>query len=150
MVEVRRIRYFLAVAGHGSVAEAARKLHIAQPALGRQIKDLEEELGVALFQRDARGVGLTLAGKEFATDSRVVMAALNAAKERVAHIAQSTKGTLRIGITPNFGWHPKILESIRLFSNMYPEVAVLLDDEPLRFIYLSSEQRQPGAAAFHR
>ncbi|MCS3469955.1 DNA-binding transcriptional LysR family regulator [Pseudomonas sp. JUb42] len=127
MVEIRHIRYFLAVVEHGSVAEAARKLHIAQPALSRQIKDLEEDLGAALFERGARGVSPTIAGQEFATDARAILAALTAAKHRVTHIAKGTKGTLRIGITPNFGWHPKILESIRLFTGEYPDIAVMLD-----------------------
>lgn len=127
MIEIRHLRYFLAVVDHGSVAEAARKLHIAQPALSRQIKDIEQALGAVLFERNARGVSTTLAGKEFATDSRAVLTALSAAKLRVRNIAEGTRGTLRIGITPNFGWHPQILESIRLFTDEYPDIAVMLD-----------------------
>ena len=62
-VELRHLRYFAAVAELGNVTQAARRLHVAQPALSRQIQDLEEELGVKLLERSTRGIKLTEAGK---------------------------------------------------------------------------------------
>jgi len=65
-MDIRHIRYFLAVADSGSVAAAARQLDIVQPALSRQIRDLEEELGAPLVLRSAKGVELTAVGEQFA------------------------------------------------------------------------------------
>ncbi|MFJ2994521.1 LysR family transcriptional regulator [Pandoraea sp. NPDC087047] len=127
MIELRHLRYFLAVADYGSVAEAARRLHVAQPALSRQMKDLEEELGAVLFERGARGVTLTTAGSQFAIDCRALLTDLRAAKERVSRISVGMEGALRIGIAPNYSWHPKILASLRSFSADAPKVAVMLE-----------------------
>jgi DNA-binding transcriptional LysR family regulator len=69
-MDIRHLRYFLAVADSGSVAAAARQLHIVQPALSWQIRILEDELGAMLFSRSAKGVELTAAGGQFALDAR--------------------------------------------------------------------------------
>ncbi|WP_413708251.1 LysR family transcriptional regulator [Ralstonia sp. Ralssp110] len=127
MIDLRQLKYFLAIADHGSVSEAARHVHVVQPALSRQMKDLEEELGVVLFERGARGSALTTAGAQFAIDVRAVLAQLNAAKERLSRIASGVEGALRIGIAPNYSWHPQILESLRSFSAAVPKVALMLE-----------------------
>ena len=127
MIELRHLRYFLAIADAGSVTEAARRLHVAQPALSRQMKDLEDALGAVLFERGAKGVTLTTAGNQFAIDSRALLADLRAATERVSRISVGMEGALRIGIAPNYSWHPKILASLRAFSADAPKVAVMLE-----------------------
>jgi len=126
-VELRHLRYFLAVAEHGSVAEAARHLHIVQPALSRQIKDLEDELGTELFNRGARGVELTTVGKHFVSDVKTILADLQMARERVLRIANGQLGALRIGVTPNYSWHPGILRPLHAFKASYPDVSVMLE-----------------------
>ncbi|MFS2116473.1 LysR family transcriptional regulator [Herbaspirillum frisingense] len=127
MIEFRHLRYFLGVVEHGSVAEAARRLHIAQPALSRQIKDLEEEMGALLFDRSVRGATLTAAGQQLAIDARRMLGELQETRQRVARVAEGVEGNLRMGITPNFGWHPRILGSLRSFHQAEPRIAMSLE-----------------------
>ena len=72
-MELRHLRYFVAVAEEENVSRAALKLHVSQPALSRQIRDLEEELGFFLLKRSAKSVHLTDAGRAFLTESRSVL-----------------------------------------------------------------------------
>ncbi|KAF1047998.1 MAG: HTH-type transcriptional regulator GltC [Herbaspirillum frisingense] len=126
-MEIRHLRYFQAVAEHGSVAQAARKLNIVQPALSRQIHDLEEQLGTPLFERSVRGVQLTAAGKQFARDTQKLLAELDAARDRALRAAAGLEGSLRIGISPNHTWHPLILQRLRRFQRAFPNVALMLE-----------------------
>ena len=127
MIDLRHLRYFLAVAEYGSIAEAARHLYVAQPALSRQMRDLEEQLGAALFQRGVRGITLTTAGAQFLADSKAILADLRAATERVSRVAEGMEGALRVGIAANYSWHPTILDCVRRFSTDAPKVAVMLE-----------------------
>ncbi|WP_168073835.1 LysR substrate-binding domain-containing protein [Caulobacter sp. SSI4214] len=96
-MELRHIRYFLAVAEAGSVSKAAReRLHTSQPSLSRQLLELETELGVQLFARRARGMALTEAGKVFFDQSRRVLGAL----EQAVSLTRSARPILRIGCLP--------------------------------------------------
>src|SRR5207302_8481835 len=72
-VELRHLRYFIAVAEEENVSRAALKLHVSQPALSRQIRDLEDELGFLLLKRSAKSVRLTEAGRVFLTEARAVL-----------------------------------------------------------------------------
>lgn len=126
-MELRHLRYFIAVAEHRSVAEAARQLHIVQPALSRQIRDLEHELGADLFVRSAKGVELTPAGEQFIRDARAIMSDLHMAKERIARMANGQLGVLRIGIAPNYSWHPSILRPLRAFKQVQPDITLMLE-----------------------
>jgi len=126
-MEIRHLRYFTAVAEQGSVARAARKLNIVQPALSRQIHDLEEQLGTPLFERSVRGVQLTAAGRQFLRDTHKLLADLDAARARALRAAAGLEGTLRIGISPNHTWHPLILQRLRRFQRAFPNVALMLE-----------------------
>ncbi len=88
-MELRHLRYFVAVAEAGSLTVAAeRKLHTSQPSLSRQIRDLEDEVGAQLLRRSARGIELTPAGRAFLDHARSVLSQVEAAAEaarRVAH-----------------------------------------------------------------
>jgi len=126
-MEIRHLRYFFAVAAHGSVAEASRRLNIAQPALSRQIQDLEEELRASLFIRGARGVTLTAAGQQFYKDTERLLQDLDAAKERVSRVVTGQLGSLRIGMTPNYTWHPALLKPLQKYRQAHPSVALLLE-----------------------
>ncbi|HMO28107.1 LysR family transcriptional regulator [Enterovirga sp.] len=126
-LEIRHLRYFLAVTDRGSVADAARHLHIAQPALSRQIMDLESDVGAALFMRSGRGMKLTAAGAQFAMDCRRLLADLHAARERAARISAGQLGALRIGVAPNYGWHPVVLKTLHAFRKAVPAISVILE-----------------------
>src|SRR5437016_12229031 len=98
MMEMRHLRYFVAVAEEGSLTVAAeRKLHTSQPSLSRQIRDLEYEVGVELLSRGARGVELTAAGRAFLDHARLALAQVDAAREAAHRAAQPAKQTFALG-----------------------------------------------------
>src|SRR5437762_12400409 len=99
-VELRHLRYFVAVAEMENVSRAALKLHLSQPALSRQIRDLEEELGFSLLQRDARSVHLTEAGRVFLTEARGVLEGAEHAVKAARAVARGC-GELHIGYAPS-------------------------------------------------
>src|ERR1700723_1166616 len=91
-MDVRHLRYFVAVAEEGSLTLAAeRRLHTAQPSLSRQIRDLEYEVGAQLLTRSARGVELTTAGRAFLEHARLALAAAETAVEAARRAAQPAK-----------------------------------------------------------
>lgn len=102
-LSIRHIRYFVAVSREGSFLAAAKLLHISQPALGLQIRDLEARLGVALFERHARGIALTPAGQEFLLHAEEVLDALGRAQQSVTKFANQSDVTLLLGVTPTIG-----------------------------------------------
>lgn len=98
-MELRHLRYFVAVAEEENVTRAAARLHVSQPPLSRQIRDLEEEIGVPLLERRARSVRLTAAGRAFLPEARAVLARAGAAVQ--AAKAAAELGELHIGYAPS-------------------------------------------------
>jgi LysR family transcriptional regulator, hca operon transcriptional activator len=97
-MELRHLRYFIAVAEAGSLTEAAeRRLYTSQPSLSRQIRDLESQVGVELLSRSVRGVELTAAGKAFLDHARLVLMHVDAAVETARRAAQPARNTFAIG-----------------------------------------------------
>ena len=103
-MELRHLRYFVAVGEEQHYGRAARRLHVAQPALSRQIQDLEAELGFKLFERLPRGVKLSAAGQLFLESAKRILQELNEAAARAARVARGLSGTLRVGFTENWSW----------------------------------------------
>ena len=123
-MEIRHLRYFVAVAECGGFARAANRLNVTQPALSRQVRDLEQELSVTLFDRTPRGVRLTYPGERFLEATQQLLADLEHAKS-MARDAQTGKvGALTIGIVESFSWHPAVTRAIRAFRNQNPDVAL--------------------------
>jgi LysR family hca operon transcriptional activator len=96
-MELRHLRYFVAVAEEGSLSLAAKRLHTVQPSLSRQIRDLESEVGVALLTRNARGVELTAAGRVFLDQARLTLSQADAALEAARRAGRSSKPTFSMG-----------------------------------------------------
>jgi DNA-binding transcriptional LysR family regulator len=113
-MELRHLRYFVAIAEEGSFTRAAERLWIAQPGLSTQIRRLEAELGVQLFERHTRGVDLTAAGELFLERARVALPAVEAAGATGADIRAGVSGTLRVGLSSGPGWRhtPLLLHRI--------------------------------------
>jgi DNA-binding transcriptional LysR family regulator len=131
-MELRHLRYFVAVGEEQHFGRAAERLGIAQPALSRQIQDLEKELGFTLFDRLPRGVKLSAAGKQFLGDVRRILQDVDHAKMRAERVATGKAGTLRIGFVEVFSWHGVVPDSFRRFRSRQPDVE--LDLQPLRSV----------------
>ena len=98
-MELRHLRYFIALAEELSFTRAAQRLHVSQPPLSLQIAQLEAELGVQLFVRTSRRVELTLAGQAYLVDARAVLERLDAARQRVGAIGQGQAGRIEVGLS---------------------------------------------------
>lgn len=122
-MEFRQLRYFLAVAEEANLTAASRRLHVSQPPITRQIRQLEEELGVILFLRSSKGVTLTPAGASFLAEARRLVALSQNAIDRCRAADRGEIGHLDVGY---FGStiHTVVPTTIRRFMDRYPEVAV--------------------------
>jgi DNA-binding transcriptional LysR family regulator len=125
-MELRHLRYFMAVGEEQHYGRAARRLRVAQPALSRQIQDLEEEVGFTLFERLPRGVKLSAAGKLFLEDVRRILQEVNESVARASRVALGHSGTLRIGFTENASWRGVVPESFRRFRELHPDAELQL------------------------
>lgn len=121
-LELRQLRYFLAVADALNFTRAAEDLHLAQQALSASIKRLEDQLGVALFLRNTRKVELTSAGEVLVEGARAVVAAASEALERVHLVSEGRSGRLVIGFSTAAGGVAIVREIIRTFSESAPDV----------------------------
>ena len=120
-MDLKQLTYFLKIAEEGTITEAANKLHMAQPPLSQQLKELERELGVRLMNRDRKGVALTEAGKALRERSEQIMNLLQLAKQEVRDIHNGIAGTLSIGTVASSG-AAFLPDRIRLYQERYPLV----------------------------
>jgi DNA-binding transcriptional LysR family regulator len=126
-MELRHLKYFIAVAEELSFRQAAERLHMEQPPLSRQIRQLEEELGVELFQRSKRGVSLTEAGKAFLDEARLTLVQA----ERSAQIAKQFNGAQQKKLTIGFSicaFDRLLSQMIQTFREQSPDVAIKLKE----------------------
>lgn len=126
-MDFRQLTYFIAAAEEENFGQAARRLHIAQPALSRQIRAMEELMGVSLFERLPRGLRLSPAGAAFLEEARAIVNRHRSAVEHARNVQAGVHGRLNIGfIEPSlFHWTPP--EALREFRTRYPMVAVELE-----------------------
>jgi LysR family hca operon transcriptional activator len=157
-MELRHLRYFVAVAEEGSLTNAAeRRLHTAQPSLSRQIRDLELEVGVKLLERGARGINLTAAGRVFLDHARLALLQVEAAGEAARRVAQPEKAAFVIGFLTGHEvvWLPETLRILRdelpgleitLSSQQSPDLAGALMRGKVDVAFLRREAQAPGLA----
>jgi DNA-binding transcriptional LysR family regulator len=127
-VELRHLRYFLAVAEELHFGRAAKRLNISQPPLSQQILQLEEELGVKLFQRTKRQVKLTWAGQMFAQESRLILAQVDHAAAVAVQADQGQIGQLSIGsvLSVDSMMHGTFVDILQTFTKRNPDVRLAL------------------------
>lgn len=125
-MELRHLRYFIAVAEHGNVRVASTHLHVTQPAVSRQLHDLEEELGVLLFDRTPRGLRLTKAGSCYLVDARQALAMLEAAGQSARMVAVGRQGQVNIGLIESAGWDGLIPTAFGAFQKEHENVGIQL------------------------
>jgi LysR family hca operon transcriptional activator len=150
-MELRHLRYFIAVAETGSLTVAAeRRLFTSQPSLSRQIRDLEEEVGADLFSRSARGVELTVAGKAFLDHARLALSQVDAAGEAARRAAQPSKPVFALGFLTGqeMAWLPRAMQVLReelpkvdvtVSSHYSPDLADALARGKLDLAFLRAE-----------
>src|SRR6195256_3678543 len=155
-MELRHLRYFVAVAEEGSLTVAAQKrLHTAQPSLSRQIHDLELELGVQLLVRGPRGVELTAAGRVFLDHARVALLQVEAGGEAGRRAAQPARASFTIGFLTGYemDWLPAVMGILRaelpstevvIHSQDSPDLAAGLMRRKMHLAFLRPEKQAPG------
>lgn len=127
-MELRHLRYFLALAEEKNFTRAARKLGIGQPPLSQQIKDLEEEIGARLFHRVPQGAELTEAGEAFLAGVRDLPDLAQAAVHAARRAARGETGALRVGFTGSAAFNPIVPSIIRAYRRRYPDVELTLQE----------------------
>jgi len=127
-MELRHLRYFLAVAEERHVTRAARRLGIQQPPLSQQIRALEREVGTPLFVRRPRGVELTEPGRVFLDEARGVLAQLERAVASTRRTARGEQGRISVGFTSSAPFHPFVPRVIRAFREAHPLVSLSLEE----------------------
>jgi LysR family transcriptional regulator, hca operon transcriptional activator len=156
-MELRHLRYFVAVAEAGSLTVAARKLHTSQPSLSRQIRDLENEIGVQLLGRSARGIELTAGGRAFLDHARAVLSQAEAAAEAARRVAHPAKPCFAMGFLTGheLTWMPEALQILHkelpnidvMISSQYsPQLADGLSKGKIDAAFLRREQGVPDLA----
>lgn len=126
MLQTRHMRYFVAVGEELNFHRAAERLHVSQPALWRQIRDLEIEVGTPLLLRDPRGIDLTPAGRSFLEDCRDLLERVEKARLRARRVAQGQIGVLNIGFNEIAGRRREMPRILQAFRRSYPEISLQL------------------------
>lgn len=123
-IELRHLRYFIAVAEELHFGHAAARLNISQPPLSQQIQILEQQIGARLFARTNRSVSLTDAGKQFLADSRQILSQVEDAAARAARLHHGETGELRIGFTSSAPFIKAVSDTLSTFRHRYPDVHI--------------------------
>jgi DNA-binding transcriptional LysR family regulator len=157
-MELRHLRYFIAVAEHGHFGRAAEALHTAQPSLSQQIRQLESEVGVALFERTTRHVRLTPAGEMFLAESRQLLAQLSVSIEGARAVASGERGHLRVSFVSGAMGAGALSHLFHDFQASHPDVSLdarpmpalaqieALHDETIHIGFFSAGYRDDGFA----
>ncbi len=126
-MELRHLRYFVAVADEESMTRATVRLHVSQPTLSRQLRDLEDELGVALFDHGARAIRLTSVGRVFLDEARAALQRVDLAIQTVRAVAGGRRGKINVGYAPSPSLD-LLPPTLRYFHETNPKITVQLHD----------------------
>jgi len=127
-MELRHLRYFIAVAEEGHITRAAERLGMQQPPLSQQIRALERELDVQLLRRKPRGVELTEAGRALLADARAILTHIDHAFATTRRTARGEQGRIAVGFTSSAPFHPFVPRVIRAFRDSFPLIALTLEE----------------------
>ncbi|MDS7721343.1 LysR family transcriptional regulator [Pantoea ananatis] len=127
-IELRHLRYFIAVAEELHFGRAAQRLHISQPPLSQQIMQLEAETGAQLFNRTNRSVQLTPAGAQFLQDARAILLQVEQATQRAARLHRGEEGELRIGFTSSAAFIGVMSDALYVYRQRWPNVHVQMQE----------------------
>lgn len=127
-MELRHLRYFVAVADELHFTRAAKRLGMEQPPLSQQIRLLEAEIGTPLFHREARAVRLTDAGRVFSDDARAILAHVQRATDHARRVARGDLGRIGVGMINSAPFHPFVPRVLREYGQQHPDVALSLDE----------------------
>jgi DNA-binding transcriptional LysR family regulator len=141
-MELRHLRYFVAVAQEEHMTRAAAKLGIQQPPLSHQIQLLEKELGVQLFFRQSRRIQLTPAGKVFLGDARAILASVDQATQRIQRFDMGEEGSIRLGFTSSASMHQMTPDLVRVFRETYPLITVEIEEGAAHDLINALEQER--------
>ena len=125
-MELRHLRYFVAVAEELNFTRAAARLHIGQPPLSMQIRALEDEIGVRLFERTQRRVTLTVAGERLLLHARTILSAVDDAVTDAQRAGRGEVGELRIGFTSSLPFTDLLPDALQAYRRCYPAVRLQL------------------------
>ena len=127
-MDIRQLRYFVAVAEAGHMTRAAAQLGIQQPPLSQQIRALEAALGTQLFRRHPKGVALTDSGRLFHGEAQRILADVSALEALMARVAKGLVGTLSVGFTSSAAAHAFTPETLRAWRGLYPGIELVLSE----------------------
>lgn len=148
-MELRHLRYFVAVAEAGSMTRAAERLGMQQPPLGQQIRLLEAELGVALFARLPKRIALNPAGELFLLKAREILASVEDATDLVRRFDRGERGRLALGFTSSASFHEVAPRLIRAFREAFPLVQTDVQESETFALILALQQKRIDAALVH-
>jgi len=131
-IELRHLRYFVAVAEELHFGRAAARLNISQPPLSQQILLLEEQIGARLLARTNRSVSLTAAGAQFLADARQILGQVETAASRAARLHLGETGELRLGLTASAPFIKTVSDALLLYRQRYPDVHVQTQESHTR------------------
>ena len=127
-IELRHLRYFIAVAEELHFGRAAVRLNISQPPLSQQIQQLEQEIGARLLARTNRSVRLTAAGEQFLADARLILQHVSQAADKAARLHRGDAGELRIGFTSSAPFISGVSDALFSFRQRYPDVHIQMQE----------------------
>jgi len=145
-MELRHLRYFVAVAEEKHITRAAERLGMQQPPLSQQIRDLERELQVQLFRRLPRGVALTDAGSAFLERARSILDEVERACVTTRRTARGEEGRVAVGFTSSAPFHPFVPRVIRTFRELSPLVSLVLEESGSRELVQALQSEEIDAA----